>query len=446
MKIALNLLFLLVISVVYSSQAIEGSIGFEKFYRVNIPETTNDSQDWLEFNVNSSMESTPYSYEIDADLRIFINDDIDRNYSLPVAWGSAEFETHKFTLGRIILDWHANEEFWQLGDLNGVQGFSLLDTKQEGIVGANFEFEFWKNWNLQIFLSYIYIPTLNPSISVENGEVTSTSEWVRLPPKETTVNGVTVPIQYELNYPNIDKVIFQKTLGSRLAYNWGSGEFSGFAIYKPENDIRVNAEASYDPAVGAVVVNADPIVNHHLMLGVQLEQNYYGVNYTVGMDVTDPNARLGKDFKSLDPIKLEENNKTYHSEFFSVEPSYVRESYFHSSATWSEDYLALSFNYIKLLSSNVRGSDDFFETTVKWKSAFGLGYSYTVNDLINISGVFRYDIDREDNIFKNEVGLNLDTNVNLIIGFELLKAPLDTSYWSAYRANDTIYSSLNYFY
>ncbi len=444
MNMTYKLFLFLLLMPSFHSFAIEGAISFEKFYRVNIPEKTSNSQDWLELSLSNTQETSEFGYAYDADLRLFINDDYDRNYSLAEAWMIKKYENAKLTFGRQKLDWHANEEFWQLGNLNGVQGFGLLDTKQEGLLGVQLETKLTKNWNVNLFISYLYVPSLNPVLDVEDGKIISTSEWVRLPPTETRISGRTVPIHYELNFPKISDVVFKKSLGIQSGYNWGSGSISGFAIYKPENKLRINAEASYVPAIDKVSVVADPVVNHHLMLGTQIEQNISDIKFIVGMDVTDPNAKLGKDFDILEPIKLEENNRTFSSEYFSVQPNYDRESYFHSSANWTGEAIGLSLNYIKLLSSNVRGSDDFFSDTVKWKSAVGLGYSYIINDFFNISGVFRYDLRRKDNILKNEVAVNLDSSIHVIVGLEFLKAPQMESYWSAYRANDTVYSSLNY--
>jgi len=437
-----NLFLLLFAS--FQGLALEGNVSFEKFYRVNIPEKTSNSQDWFELNLNDHAEDTSSAYKYDADLRVFISDDYDRNYSLSEAWYNTKLNHFNLTVGRQILDWHPNEEFWQLGSLNGVQGFALLDTKREGLLGAEIEAQITENWNVNLFISYLYVPTLNPVLDVENGKITSTSEWVRLPPTQTRISGRTVGIHYDLKYPDLSDIVFKKSLGIQSGYSWGSGKLSGFAIYKPENKLRINAEASYDSTIDKVAVVADPVVNHHLVLGTQIEQVVMDVKFIAGMEVTDPNAKLGKDFEILDPLKLKENNRTFTSEYFSIEPNYDRESYFHSSANWSNDTMGLSFNYIKLLSSNVRGSDDFFSDTVKWKSAVGVGYSYLINDYFNISGVFRYDLSRKDNILKNEIGINLDQSVHLILGLELLKAPLQESYWSAYRANDTVYSSLNY--
>ena len=96
------------------------------------------------------------------------------------------------------------------------------------------------------------------------------------------------------------------------------------------------------------------------------------------------------------------------------------------------------------LTDNERGNDDFFSDTVKWKSALGGQFTYKFFDSLDFLFDIKYDLDRGDNILRMEGFYFFAEHFGMKVGAELLKAPKDTSYWSAYRANDTVYLDIGY--
>ena len=239
--------------------------------------------------------------------------------------------------------------------------------------------------------------------------------------------------------PDISKIIFRKTLGATAEYSWGSGKVFGYAFYKPENNVRANAEAYYDLNSEKVIVTAKPIVNHHMALGASVHQKVGQIRLISGIDVIDPNAKLGKDFDLS-----QENQNNFNSEYFKIEPHYDRESYFHAQAIFDRFYYTFSLNYIQLISSNVRNADDFFSDTVKFKRAVGGQVNISFTDSWSLMLDLKYDLARKDNIAKGETLYQINPDMSLGVGLEMIKAPDDTSYWSPYRANDTVYTSFGY--
>lgn len=425
-------------------EAHEGSITYEKFYRLNKPLYRSDSGDFI----NLSYEGTPVdpADQFDAfamgDLRLYFQDNNALNYSLQEAYARYKGDSFELAVGRKILDWNVNEKYWSLGYLNANQAFTLLSTEEEGLMGVHlkkdagdFEFDF--------LLSYVFIPQMNPAVDFKNGEVHSKSDWVRLPPKRTVVNGLEVPIFYKLNKVNVSRIVFNKSLGGNIRYKWNEGGASAFAIYKPENRLRSNASAFYDNiSLNQVVVEADPTVNHHAYYGVQIFQAFGDVKMRGGLSYVDPNAKLGKDF----PVDISNARKTFTSDYFAINPRYDKEAYSHLSANLDRKTYILSLNYIHLLSKNIRASDDFFSDTVKWKKALGGSIKYFVSDSFHVLFDLKYDFARSDNIIKSEMVYNWQNKVHLALGLEVLKAPQDASYWSYYRANDTLYSSIGFYF
>lgn len=434
-------------ALITSAQAsLEGGLSFETFQRLNNPSKKTDAVNWAGLSLSYRDQDRKTEVVADSDFRYYFNGPQSINYSVPSLYYKSKSEDSSWALGRKIVDWSPNEKYWLLGNLNPRQSFTLLSSKQEGLTGLHYTQNVTREASFDIFFSYIYIPGLNPSVEIEDGQVVSNSEWVRLPPEKTIIMDQTVPIEYSMNRPKANSVIFQKSLGMNVKYDWKQGQISSYAIYKPESTLRSNAEASLSNDASKVLVNADPIVNHHLMYGFQAIQKFGDIKGIVGFDVTDPNANLGDDFEVLDPLQLKEDDRTFESEYFSIQPSYDKESYLSVSALLDRRFYSLSVNYIQLMSENTRASDDFFSETVKWKKTLGGMAKVMWTDQFFTLGDYRYDFDRKDQILKFEGDYLFTRNLGVRLGVELIKSPMNASYWSAYRANDTVYTSLNYLF
>lgn len=432
-----------------STNGLKGSFSFEKFHRLNNPTYQNNFNEWAGVSVRGNGDFKHLRATFDSDFRFFFNKSNDINYSVSEANLEYSDSTRRFVVGRQLLDWNVNEHYWMLGNMNAQQGMQLLSEKQEGLIGLYAERKFDERFKLSIFFSYLYVPPLNPGINVEDGKISSNSEWVRRPPEFTIIENKKVPIRYNINMPEISDVVFKKSLGLRQSYSWGNGEISSFLIYKPENKIRANADAALeqdDKGDYTINVTANPIINHHMIYGVQIRQDFGDVKTVTGLDITDPNAKLGKDFEIIDPVKMKEGNRTFSSEYFSIEPAYDRESYFHSTAYIDRASYDILLSYIQLLSDNKRGNDDFYSDAVKWKQAFGGKIRYFITDNFNISADLKYDIARKDNILKLETAFKFAPAADFRVGAELIKSPQENSYWSAYRAHDTIYTQLRFLF
>ncbi len=424
------------------SQANEGTMTYEKFYRLNKPLYRSTSGDLINFSYQSAQLSEQRKIDtyMMGDLRLYFQDNNAVNYSLQEAYLRYQNADYKLFVGRKILDWNINEKYWSLGYLNANQAFTLLSNEEEGVTGALLNKQMGQ-FEFDVLLSYIFIPQLNPSIDFKNSEVKSKSDWARLPPKKTVINGVEVPIAYSISKYKISKIIFNKSLGSNIRYRWNKGGVSAFAVYKPENKLRANANASYDN-ISKVIVEADPTVNHHAYYGLQIFQSFGDLKTRAGLSYVDPNAHLGKDF----PVDITNARKTIKLDYFTINPHYDKEAYAHMSANLDRKTYILSLNYIHLLTKDTRLNDDFFTDAIKWKRAIGGSVTYFLNDTFNVLLDLKYDLDRLDNIVKSELKYNYQNKITVALGLEMLKAPDIKSYWSYYRANDTLYSSIGFFY
>jgi len=421
-----------------------GSVHYHRFSRLNNPVTKSRDQDWLGLSIDSDWQLARFKQlKLDTDIRFYL-DSQDLNYSLQEGYWKFEDSKNRLVIGRQILDWNPGEGYWTQNGLNARQGFTLLDQEQEGLLGLSFSHQMG-DFGAEIYFSYLHIPQVNPGISIDDGKVESRSEWVKLPPTRTTFKGVELDIVYRINDPKILKdFVFKKSLGGSLNYEWGSGRILGFAIYKPENSIRANAFVEeIDSVNNTVTVVAEPIVNHHVVLGGHIEQKYAGLKWLLGFDVIDPNARLGSDFEAFDPIELKNERRVFRSDEFVIEPSYDRESYVRALVQKQWDTTTITLHYINEMSDFPRG-DDFFTDTVRWENAVGFHMDHKFSDKLTGLIDLKYDLERKDNILRSEFSYRFNRQFNFILGVELLKAPSRSSFWAAYRANDTAYGQLSF--
>ena len=434
--------------------AYDGTLTYEKYIRLNKPAYYSSSGDWLELSYKGGVpnDTKRIATFAKADVRLYFQDNNAVNYSLQEAYirflGHQLFPNFfksdfKLYFGRKILDWNMNEKYWMLGFLNGNQGFTLLGEEQEGLTGLLLQSKFGE-YEIDFFMSYFFIPELNPSVKFENGNVESHSEWTRLPPRSTIISNVETPIFYQIGNVNYSKIIFNKSLGFNIRKPFYNGHLSFFAIYKPENKLRVNAEVYWDNVyLNKVLATANPTVNHHAYAGIQITQKIDQVSLRGGLSYVDPNAKIGKD---IPLYSIKNSRQSFDSPYFKVSPAYNREAYTHLNTEYTLDKFNFSLNYIHLVTGNVRSSDDFFSDTVKWKRAFGGRVTYTMNDAFSAFLDLKYDINRYDNIIKAELKYNYLKKIYVSLGLEMLKAPNDASYWSYYRADDTMYTSLGFYF
>lgn len=427
----------------YASEAAVTELSWEKYIRLNKPINRSESGDWLGLSYETAAPTNKLDTFLMGDVRFYFQDNNSFNYSLQEAYAVYQNDDYKITIGRKILDWNTNEKYWSLGYLNALQSFTLLSTEEEGVTGLIFT-KNYGNFEFDVLGSYLFVPQINPSVDFKNGKVKSHSEWMRLPPKSTVVSGLEVPLYYKITDYQIEKIIFNKSLGANVRYKWGNGGVAAFAIYKPENKLRINASAYYDNLnTGNVIVTADPTVNHHAYYGVQIFQAFGDIKARGGFSYVDPNAKFGKDFL----IDISNARKTFKSQYFNINPRYDKEAYAHMSLNYDKHRkYKLTLNYIHLLSDNIRGNDDFFSDTVKWKSTIGGGIQYFFNDSFDAAVDLKYDFARRDNILKGEVKYTFHQQLSLALGLEILKAPDNSSYWSYYRTADTLYSTVGFIF
>ena len=120
----------------------------------------------------------------------------------------------------------------------------------------------------------------------------------------------------------------------------------------------MNAEA-YAELDATVTAVANPLVNHHGIYGTGLEIISDNILWRTNIQVVDPNVRLAGDFEIVDPFKLQQDNRQFTSEFFSVRPNYQKQSYFTSELLINNYNHQIGLYGVYLLEGRDSLGDDF---------------------------------------------------------------------------------------
>ena len=411
----------------------------------NLNENTGsiNSSDWYGLSYKNDFSTKYIRTYVEGELKYtrYYNDYI---FSLPEFYVSHDTKNTCWSFGKKIIKWHPDESYWLLSDLNPLQGMGLLNDKQEGISGLFTDVKFGK-YKLSLFASYLYIPTTNPSYNFGDGAISSYHDWVSLPPTRTVVLEQTLPIDYTVKTPEMMDVFFQTSFGLRIQRKFYNGTISAFTIYKPENQFRQHGEAKLAKEYDRVPVTISPAINHHVVYGIDANQKlsrFLKVN--AGVKVIDPNGDFKTNLGGIikDPITFaQENHDVFDSEYYKIEPSYAKQSYFHAKTSYIRQKYSLALHYIQLLSGGDSG-ESFYGDEIKWRQAVGFFGQYKLSDKFSILVNLKYDLKMKDNIIKNELSYKVLNHIKFSLGLEMLKADNNSSYWSSYRSNDLFYSSL----
>lgn len=408
----------------------KGTLSYEHLGRLNEPAFKGASDNAIGFKFSHDRKRSSFDSYVGVHAKYYPENEA-YQVSIGEAYASRVRGGTSWAVGRKIINWTPHEKFWGIGELNALKGFNLMDDEQEGLVGVHFD-KRWNNVDFSILASGMNIPQINPTFSIEDGKISGANEWTNPPPSYVRLSGQKIPVYYNLDTPPISSLIFKETLGSRLRYRWNSGSIAAYGIWKPENLPRINATGYYDQSgAGQATVKAKPFMNHHLMYGLNASQNLGDVTVKASWDTIDPVH--GKD-------------DTFSFEAFKIEPVYTTDSYFTASATWDKNrYVGVSANFLELLRGDSNNTNVFAKKP-KWVRAVGASFWWKATRNLSFNTNYRQDIELSDVLLRTEAKYKFTKHVAVGLGADFIRAPKESSYWSPYRANDTVFSSLDYIF
>lgn len=424
--------FLVCLTSIFCSKAwSKGTITYGNIQHLNDPQLDGAGTQWVDFSYYSKKESGRFLLVADADLRMYPDA---KSSTAMLSAGELYVDYHmgrsNLSFGRRILDWDPTEKYWNLGNLNSQRGYNPLEQDQEGVMALRLTRNF-SNFRGEIFGSFVHIPQLNPALSVEEGRIVSSNPWAKLPPRSAGLQGVEIPIFYDLEIPSYKNLLLQPSLGGRVKVDLGKRSWmSAHYAWKPENTLRVNATGYYEQdTVERAYVRARPFVNHHQIAGA-----------VFATQMTE-NTSFQASYTNIKPDK--KGDEGFKFESLKIQPNYYDEAYARAAIVWDNKISTVSLNGIERLKGEVK-EEDILGTKPKWKRAVGVYLKHSFNDALGLSGDWKYDTVLKDIVLKQDAWWNIDKHLSLGIGMELIQSPKSYSYWNYVRSNDSFYSSATY--
>jgi hypothetical protein len=184
---------------------------------------------------------------------------------------------YRFYLGRKKNTWSEVDHEWNLGVWQPYFELDALRPEEQGLTGLFFDVN-RQDWQMMLFASPIFIPSLAADVHEEDGGLVADSRWYHAPSREAELfNNKPTPIIYHLSIPETAKLAAHG--GAALFTRLGNKE-KGFwmasgAGYTPVNQLLLKRNVKYqmNNDTGGVIVSPD--VTYHSVFSADM-------GYTIG--------------------------------------------------------------------------------------------------------------------------------------------------------------------
>lgn len=148
-------------------------------------------------------------------------------------------EESKIQVGRKINNWSSIDHLFHRGVFQPQFEWNQLNPETQGFFGV-----FWEkdtaNLDLTLFATPLFVPDQGASYEIKDGQFQSGNPFFHAPPQNIKFQGQILPIDYEIERPEISEIVFQSQLGAQLRYGSDEGFFANVAgAYKPSNQLAL---------------------------------------------------------------------------------------------------------------------------------------------------------------------------------------------------------------
>lgn len=228
---------------------------------------------------DESLAETEYEYRGDFKIRMSPTHPKAFTFSSRnLYWGEKDqsYESPlRFTYGRRLIGWTKLDEMWGLGAFEPLNSWDRLRSFSQGLTGI-FAYTETQVLNFRFFLSYLSIPESTPNVVIEkNHFLTEHPQATSSAPQTIDLFGTNkpTPIGYELDIPNISKVIFRPSIVFMVETKREIPlQFKFVYGYLPLNYLPVALDGSYSLNSSTVPARLSPrLLSHNLY---NLEASY----------------------------------------------------------------------------------------------------------------------------------------------------------------------------
>lgn len=353
-------------------------------------------------------------------------------YSLQEAYLAKRFSRfdHEIKVGRQILDWSPIDSMWGFGKLNNRRNFTGFEPGLEGLTGINLTLRSGTGWRVKAFGSALYVPEMNPGLDIDkkNKTITSRNPWANPPSATTTLEGKEVPISYNVEYPEVNDVIFRYSGGINIGFDTDHISTDAFFMRKPENQISALADVKFDAINNVVNASVTPQFYYHDLYGSSIRYHNQGLAMYLGAIAIRPNTFPDGDEDATSWTQIPTEKR--------------REDYAGGGISMTNDIQSYGINYVARLSPYDRVLDKLAEDP-RWNQAIDVFYTRQLTRRLSFLSDLKYDMLTTDRLVMVK-GVYSPTNyLQLGLGVNMIGTPVDgRSYWSTFTNNDQIYASM----
>lgn len=354
-------------------------------------------------------------------------------------------EFNNFSFGRRKFGWSELDTRWQLGLWQPKFTLNPLRPEDQGLTGLFFDHREEKQEFL-LLATPIFIPTMEPEVREEGGNLVSDSRWYRSPSSKWKFNNRDTPIVYSIETPEAARLVGNPGIAGM--YRVGSltegPRLNLAAAYKPVNDMLLKRQIDFFTN-NLTQVKASPDVTYHRLISSDLAYSWGPFNTSISYLGDEPAEKRPIEkwaIQKLKPLNIYSAN-------FDMQLS-----------SWVGRPLALQSSYLKVYGGEIEdiesdGSpNDFtlFDSRTKFTNAILLSlqgelarpYSRPLTSKFS----YTYDYDQKGYVWGLEFQVSPINQWSLVMGSDILGVEIETDtdkrFINQFRANDRYYAGLSY--
>ena len=175
-----------------------------------------------------------------------------------------------FSVGRKKANWSRLDQMWHLGLFEPQFRWNPLQPESQGLSGVFLDLE-TPVWGLRLFGSFLFIPDQGPSYEIKSGEFAKANPWFQEPPRSVRFLGQTEKINYDLQTPQTNEVIFNRSFVGQF-YLGDSNEgfyFQTSMANKPANQLALGFDGKIN-AESTAQIQILPKVYYHSLIASEI--------------------------------------------------------------------------------------------------------------------------------------------------------------------------------
>ncbi|PIS10621.1 MAG: transposase [Bdellovibrio sp. CG10_big_fil_rev_8_21_14_0_10_47_8] len=357
---------------------------------------------------------------------------------------------NEVSAGRKIEFWSQLDQDWQLGMWQPKGLLDPLRPDDQGLTGVFYKHR-QSRWELLMFGSAIFIPSMGPDVKEKNGSLVADSRWYRTPSSSFPLLNKDTKIVYSLDVPDMRELINRPGGGMRLRYG---GDQDGLwtsvnAGYKPMNSLLLKYRKNLylpeqDPQTGEVTVS--PAVGYHRLIGGDLGYRHSSGNVALSYLQDQPEGKPADD-----PYVLQS-------------PSPMRAYSVHADSAlsmgWFDQPVGLALNYLRIDGGGIRDYDSLgqdsgaiYDQRFNYTNAASVRTDFSTliwSKRLMSSLKYMREFDQKGTLINAEISLYPQKALAVILGADIIGVDdtsdgnRDNRFLNQFRANDRVYGGMSY--